>query len=63
MQAANWESIREQRNDFADVLMASTVGKVQAAGNGVVVTYDDGSEVTWTPSITANAEESDDQPR
>jgi len=61
MQSANWELVREMRDEFVhdllqeDSVVDHNVNSVVRDGNSVVVEFEDGSEITWTPTITRDA--------
>lgn len=57
-QQAHWDEIREDRDEIADVLQSRHRydAAVYRVGNGVVVTFEDGSQVTWSPAISKMAE-------
>jgi hypothetical protein len=61
MQEANWELVREMRDEFVHALLEEDsvinrhVNSVYAVGNAAVIEFEDGSEITWTPTITRDA--------
>jgi hypothetical protein len=64
-QMANWDVIREQRSKIAQLFTAESIGVdrrrllplvVRIIGNTVELDYFDGSQVTWTPTITRDAD-------
>jgi hypothetical protein len=50
MNQANWEQVRRDRNVIGTVL-AEGLGSVTIAGNGVLISYPDGSRVLWSPAV------------
>lgn len=58
MQGANWDTIRVWRGKFVDAASTGPLAvdvEVRTVGNGFSMTYPDGSQVIWMPTITMDA--------
>lgn len=67
MQGANWDTIRNLSRDFGEVAFnggenALGIKDYELRANGIILTFVDGSEVTYTPKITRNANDGTVEP-